>query len=289
MTRFEGALLARRRDRRARSVERGEAAGRDTGWVLAPSTGLPASDGGPVGVVAFAVFAAAAVFAWDLSHPDPTFGPNPSPAMVDLASELPEGWSELPAPPEVRSGAATAWTGSQLLVWGGYEYLGGDEDPSADGFVFNVVTRRWESLPPSPIEGRSDAAFAWTEGAPDLGRLGRRVPRPAVLRRRCGVRPGRRNVADASAGAHRSSNRVLRVDREGVGRLGKQERAARRIDGAAYDPITNAWRSIPDGPTSITDGSAVWTGDETIVRRCARRQQPRGYTHRHRSGLRSRS
>ena len=46
---------------------------------------------------------------------------------------------------------------------------------------------------------------------------------------------------------------------------GSRERAARRIDGAAYDPITNAWRSIPDGPTSITDGSAVWTGDEMIV------------------------
>jgi hypothetical protein len=46
---------------------------------------------------------------------------------------------------------------------------------------------------------------------------------------------------------------------------GSRERAARRLDGAAYDPITNAWRPIADGPTDITDGSAVWTGDEMIV------------------------
>lgn len=219
-----------------------------------------------VGAVAFAVFAAAMVFAWDLSHPDPTFGPDPSPAMVDLASELPEGWSELPAPPEVRSGAATAWTGSQLLVWGGYEYLGGDEDPSADGFMFNVVTRRWESLPPSPIEGRSDAAFAWTgrelliwggwdggfrdppyfgDGAafdPVVGTWRMLPPAPIGARTAFSVWTGRELVV-----------------------WGSRERTARRIDGAAYDPITNAWRSIPDGPISITDGSAVWTGDEMIV------------------------
>ena len=74
-------------------------------------------------LVAFAVFAGAAVFAWNLSHPELAPRPRPEPA-VDLASELPTGWSELPAPPEVRSDAATAWTGSQLLVWGGYEYVG---------------------------------------------------------------------------------------------------------------------------------------------------------------------
>jgi hypothetical protein len=114
--------------------------------------------------VAFAVFVTAALFAWDLSHPD-VAPPPPRPAIdppVDLAAELPEGWSELPAPPEVRSGAATAWTGSELIVWGGYEYVGSNEDPDADGFAFDAATRRWEPLPPSPLAGRSDPAFAWT-------------------------------------------------------------------------------------------------------------------------------
>jgi hypothetical protein len=38
--------------------------------------------------------------------------------------DVPESFTELPAPPEVRTGAVTAWTGSEVLVWGGYVYDG---------------------------------------------------------------------------------------------------------------------------------------------------------------------
>ena len=215
------------------------------------------------GVVAFAIFAAAGVFAWDLSHPD--HPPTPAPA-VDLAAELPEGWSELPPPPGVRSGAATAWTGSQLLVWGGYEYVGSNEDPDADGFAFDAATRRWEPLPRSPLEGRSDAAFAWTgrelliwggwdggfrdppyfdDGAafdPVAGTWRTLAPAPIEARTAFSVWTGEELIV-----------------------WGSTERAVRRLDGAAYDPATDTWRTIADGPTDITDGSAVWTGQEMIV------------------------
>jgi hypothetical protein len=215
--------------------------------------------------VAFAVFAVAVVFAWDVSHPEPGPRPRPAPA-IDLAAELSEGWSELPAPPEVRSGAATAWTGSQLLVWGGYEYVGSTEDPDAGGFVFDAASRRWEPLPPSPLAGRSDPAFAWTgrelliwggwdggfrdppyfdDGAafdPIAGTWRTLPPAPIGPRTAFSVWTGREMIV-----------------------WGSRERAGRRLDGAAYDPVTNAWRPIADGPTDITDGSAVWTGDEMIV------------------------
>jgi hypothetical protein len=215
--------------------------------------------------LAFGVFATAAVFAWDLSHQDSNVGPGPVSA-VDLASELPIGWSELPPPPEVRSGAATAWTGSELLVWGGYEFVGGNEDPKANGFAFDASTHRWEPLPPPPLEGRSDPAFAWTgrelliwggwdggfrdppyfgDGAafdPVTGTWRMLPPAPIGARTAFTVWTGREMIV-----------------------WGSRERAARRRDGAAYDPITNAWRTIADGPTDVTDGSAVWTGDEMII------------------------
>jgi N-acetylneuraminic acid mutarotase len=216
--------------------------------------------------VAIAVFATAVVFAWGLSHPDPGFAPRP-PLAVDLASELPEGWSELPAPPEVRSEAATVWTGSELLVWGGYEFTGsGDEDPAGDGFVFHGATRTWGVLPHSPLAGRSDAASAWTgeelliwggfdggfrdvpyfdDGAafdPVTGTW-RMLPAPPI---------GPRTPFSVWTG------RELIV-------WGSVDRFARLRDGAAYDPTTNSWRTIADGPTDITDGSAVWTGEEMIV------------------------
>lgn len=215
--------------------------------------------------VAFAVFAGAAVFAWNLSHLNVAPRPRPVPA-VDLAAALPAGWSELPAPPEVRSDAATVWTGSELLVWGGYEYVGGDEDPGADGFAFDAAARRWEPMPQSPLEGRSDMASAWTgrelliwggwdggfrdppyfgDGAafdPAAGTWRMIAPAPIEARIAFSVWTGEELIV-----------------------WGSRERADRRVDGAAYDPITNAWRTIADGPIDITDGSAVWTGAEMIV------------------------
>jgi hypothetical protein len=219
--------------------------------------------------VALVVFATAAVFAWDLSHPDVVPSPPPSAAdrTVDLATQLPEGWSELPAPLEVRSGAATAWTGSQLLVWGGYEWVGaGDEDPDATGFAFDAASRSWAALPASPLRGRSDAAFAWTgrellvwggwdgglradpyfgDGAAfdPASRTWRMLPpAPIEARTAFSVWTGREFLV-----------------------WGSTDRSHRRRDGAAYDPSTDTWRPIADGPVDITDGSAAWTGEEMIV------------------------
>src|SRR5919201_3978204 len=43
-------------------------------------------------------------------------------------------------------------------------------------------------------------------------------------------------------------------------------RAAQRLDaGAAYDPTTDSWRTIPDAPQSVTYGQASWTGTEMVV------------------------
>jgi hypothetical protein len=216
-----------------------------------------------VGGVAFAVFAAAVVFAWNLAEPGPR--PKPTPA-IDLAAELPIGWSELPPPPEVRSGAATAWTGSELLVWGGYEYVGGNEDPEDGGFAFDARTRTWSELPPAPLDGRSDPAFSWTGrellvwGGWDGGF--RNVPYFDDGAAFDPIAGTWRMLAPAPIDA-RSAFSVWTGEEMIV--WGSTERADRRLDGAAYDPIANAWRSIADGPIDITDGSAVWTGDEMIV------------------------
>jgi hypothetical protein len=217
------------------------------------------------GIVAFAVFAAAAVFAWDLAHPEPGPGPRPIP-VVDLATELPIGWSELPPPPEVRSGAASAWTGSELLIWGGFEYVGGNEDPDAGGFAFDAQARTWSELPASPLHGRSDAASAWTGsellvwGGWDGGfRDPPYFDDGAAFDPVAGIW---RMIAPAPIEA-RSAFSVWTGEELIV--WGSRERADRRVDGAAYDPATNAWRMIADGPIDITDGSAVWTGEEMIV------------------------
>ena len=236
-----------------------DAASRSASWQ--PDRGKRAT----AALVAFAVFAGAAVFAWSLSHPEVAPTPRPEPA-VDLASELPEGWSELPAPPEVRSGSATAWTGSRLLVWGGYEYVGGNEDPGADGFAFDAAVHRWEPLPPSPLGGRSGSAFAWTGqelliwGGWDGG-----FRDPPYFSDGAAYDPvsGTWRMLPAAPIDARTAFSVWTGEEMIV--WGSTDRADRRLDGAAYDPFTSSWRKIADGPIDITDGSAIWTGDEMIV------------------------
>ena len=239
-----------------------DAASRSASWQ--PDRGKRAA----AALVAFAVFAGAAVFAWNLSHPELAPKPRPEPA-VDLASELPIGWSELPAPPEVRSGAATAWTGSQLLVWGGHEYTGYSDDSSQDdGFVYDARSRTWSPLPDTPLEGRSDPTVRLDRGrASDLGRAirGGRQQR-IILRGRSGLRPFVADMAIAcpmprSMPGRRSPSGPARSSSCGGARIGPPD--AWTAPPTTRRPIR--WRPIAEAPLNITDGSAVWSGDEMLV------------------------
>jgi hypothetical protein len=221
-------------------------------------------------VVALAVFVAAAVFAWDLSHPDLIPVPRPpADPPVDLAAELAPGWTELPPPPEVRTAAATAWTGTQLLVWGGYVFDGsGNKSPFDDGFAFDAASRTWSRIPDSPLSWRSDAASAWTgeelliwggwtgeccvpsemfldDGAafdPATGRWRRLADSPLQERAPFSVWTGEELIVWGSTG-----------------------RELHLRDGAAYDPSTDSWRPIVAAPLELTDATTVWTGREMIV------------------------
>jgi hypothetical protein len=233
-------------------------------WPPAPRRRIAAA------VVAFAVFAAVAVFAWDLPQPDRAPSPLPTrPAAdppVDLAAELPPGWSNLPPPPEVRSGAATAWTGSQLLVWGGFVFDGsGDKTPLSDGFVFDAGSRDWSDLVASPLRPRSFPAAAWT-GSELVIWGGHFQSDPSQsFDDGAAYDPARetwRRLPDAPIAARAPfsvwTGRELIV-------WGNASRDIRLRDGAAYDPSADTWRRIAEAPIELSDATAVWTGEEMIV------------------------
>jgi hypothetical protein len=194
--------------------------------------------------------------------------PAPVPESGDPLAEVPEGWSELPPPPEVRSQAATAWTGQKLLIWGGYVFDGtGDKPANNDGFVFDARRRSWSAMPESPLSSRSAPASAWTgselliwggwDGTYDVGGVlddGAAFdpltgawrplpPAPITARAPFSVWTGREMIVWGAA---------VQVD-------GTQR------DGAAYDPASDSWRTIPEAPIDLTDGTAIWTGREMIV------------------------
>jgi hypothetical protein len=223
--------------------------------------------------VAFALFAVSGVFAWqafqrdgrlDTPTPEPSQIANPG---VNPLAALPEGWTELPAPPDVRTGAASAWTGSHLIVWGG-QMAHCCEESLEDGYALDPVSGRATALPPAPIGARSFSASAWT-GSELLiwggTSAGGRFDGGAIL-------------DDGAAYDPEAGNWRLLPPAPIEGRMpfsvwtgselivwGSQERDRRFMDGAAYDPAADTWRTIADAPFELTDGSAVWTGEEMIV------------------------
>ena len=202
--------------------------------------------------------------------PDEPMAGQASPSHpIDLRAEYPVGWTELPAPPEIRNGAAQVWTGSELLIWGGY--TGFDElDVVANGHAFDATEMTWRPIDHAPIGPRAHMAFAWT-GSELLiwggwsGRYGyefaeeffddgaaydpvsdswRMLPQaPIDARAPLSVWTGRQMLVWGTA---------LRVEE-------------RPRDGAAYDPATDSWRPIAEAPIELTDATAVWTGTEMIV------------------------
>jgi len=215
--------------------------------------------------VAFAVFVAAAIFLWnafDSRSQRPRPGettPTPNPL-----SQLPAGWTELPDPPDVRAGSAAAWTGSELLVWGGYVYTGfSDEEALEDGYLLDPLTGSTETVPAAPLTARAFPAAAWTgselivwggsdlrdgffdDGAaydPESGEW-RALPQAPIEARR-------------PFSAWTGSELLV---------WGSKWRDMRLVDGAAYDPAADSWRRIADAPLELTDGTAVWTGKEMII------------------------
>ena len=61
-----------------------------------------------------------------------------------------------------RVGAASAWTGTEVLIWGGDLFDGSTSAHVPDGARYDPVADRWALLPAAPISGRVGAFGGWT-------------------------------------------------------------------------------------------------------------------------------
>lgn len=231
----------------------------------APPSPTPWRRGAAV-AVAVLVFAAAAWVAWEAFDRD-----RPRPTVpADPWSWAPEGWTELPPPPDVRDGAAIVWTGEELVYWGG-ERRGTDE-MTADGFSFDPRTRAWSPLPPAPIAGggpnvtrdeRGGAKAVWTGSEVLLWDVRTADGSPAAMAldpttdrwRRLEDPPHR----PACCGAWAWTGTELVV-------FGGGDRdAPTTVQGSALDPSSGSWREIAAAPAGMNLANAVRTGDEVVV------------------------
>ena len=67
-------------------------------------------------------------------------------------------WLALPRAPLARARHIAAWTGEQMLVWGGFSP---DGAMPPDGAAYIPATREWRTIRPSPVSWTDGAAAAW--------------------------------------------------------------------------------------------------------------------------------
>ena len=164
-----------------------------------------------------------------------------------------------------RYDASVAWTGRELLIWGGESCAGAscpnDLSPHlADGAAYNAANDAWRTMAKSPLSAREAAATVWTgtemlvwggTAGPDLLADGAAYnPAEDTWRRLAGA-----PLSPRTASAAVWSGRELVV-------WGGSETA----DGAAYDPATDRWRPLSTAPLAGRSAPvSAWTGREMVV------------------------
>jgi N-acetylneuraminic acid mutarotase len=168
-------------------------------------------------------------------------------------------WRRLPAEHGGGAGGLDAWTGHELIDWGG----GCCGDASASGDAYDPTTRRWRTLAPSPLAPSQRPIGAWTgrelivlvsgldpDGKPYPSRLARaaayepatdswrRIARPPV--------PGGTAVWD---------RRELLV--VGGGANGRSA--------LAYAPTANRWRRLAPLPSRRFQVAILWAGTRLLL------------------------
>lgn len=207
--------------------------------------------------IALVAASAAAVARIDFSDTETAHPSAVAPAALTSWDPIEE------SPIEGRYAPLSAWTGSELIVWGGNR--GNPPGGRLDGAAYDPARDKWSTLPRSPLRISGGRTAVWTgeemilwggefgDGshvAPDQGaaydpatRKWRRLPQAPYW---------------SLAGHVALWTGTEMIVWGGV--------TTDRNPAAAYNPATNRWRSIPAGPLGSRHGAgAVWTGDRMIV------------------------
>jgi hypothetical protein len=220
------------------------------------------------------------------------------------ATEPPPTATEVPAgdggpPLAVRSDVAMAWTGRELVVWGGDVEafnmgLSGGDRQYADGATFDPAAGTWRAMAASPLPATGDTAVA--EAVDDVVVIARGTSTaawrpdddtwrtlddaPAPVRDlhahgRIVLSHSANARLDVDSGEWRSLPAPpLRLERPTTAWTGEElivvggpDTPFTKVAAIAYDPERDAWRRLPDPPFDFTGEapSAAWDGERVIV------------------------
>jgi len=212
--------------------------------------------------------AAAASVATAIELPEPRGSPGlRQPDAAGITSCSPEGvWVELGHDnvPSPRYGHSAIWTGSQMIVWGGYGAIpldsGGRYDPAIDAWYpisgLNAPSARQYHL----AAWTGDRMIVWsgygTSNASPTNTGGLYDPLTDTWT----------PMSSTGAPSGRTGATAVWTGTEMLV-WGGYDGAAMVGDGGRYDPSSNSWSAMsPDGaPSARPNHSAVWTGDRMII------------------------
>ena len=169
-------------------------------------------------------------------------------------------WRALPRPPLDAVGFSLIWTGHEVLAVGGRENtlpgIGGSIGPPPGGAAYNPTTNAWRPLPAAPIYGNG----VW-DGAEVLA-LGTQAN-------------GKDNNHFEAAAFNPTRDTWRKLPAPGAATFGETITWTGTVllatntvteTGAAYDPRSDRWSTIPPSRLSARTGAAsVWTGSLYIV------------------------
>ena len=186
-----------------------------------------------------------------------------------------------PSPLTGREGAAGAWDGHDVFIWGGDN---ASEHPSsyrmfADGALYDPVSNTWRRLPRSPLAARTQAGATWTGSEllvlgggdldapvalPTTDRDGAAfVPSTGTWQSLPPVPTARGNPVGISW-AWSGARLFAWVTDEVVHRSGDEMSINVNHVAASWAPGAGSWHWLPAPPVPTYGASVTWTGDDFV-------------------------
>jgi hypothetical protein len=184
-----------------------------------------------------------------------------------------ETWSAIPpAPVPGRCFPAFAWTGRELLIWGGWDGSWSpwpEEEPGtlSDGAAYDPANNQWRELPPSDLTARAPL-FAWTDRHLIVwGTSFRTRPRPLDGAAYDPITDSWRPIAEGpieltdAVGVWTGTEMIV----FGAALHGGNFPETPTAIGAAYDLASNTWRRLPASDIDPNANAASWLGDRLVA------------------------
>lgn len=170
--------------------------------------------------------------------------------------------------PAARRLHAAAWTGAEMVVWGGR--TGPGSTVTNTGGRYNPTSNTWQSMSASPLESRSDTSAVWTGS--EIVIWGGRGS--GAFNNGARYNPGTDSWASTAdvdnppgVPLARGSHSAVWTGTEMI-IWGGLISGVPQNSGARYELATDTWVSISTGansPTARSKHTAVWTGTEMII------------------------